>query len=124
LSKMTEDNEAWLLSFESGKKWFNTITAPRTKEMYSRDLKRYCDAVGKTPTELLALKVEGLRNVATEKEFQTEDLLDAYPYNTPDVTDHIKVSVLCAVKSFYKANMRTSTKENPLRIHINLLCVS
>lgn len=74
--------------------------------MYSKDMKQYCDAVGKTPTELLALKIEGLRNVATEKEFQAEDLLDNYLYNTPDVTVHIKVSILCAVKSFYKANWR------------------
>ncbi len=74
--------------------------------MYSHDMKQYCDAVGKNPTELLALKVEGLRNVATEKEFQAEDLLDSYLYNTPNVTDHIKVSILCAVKSFYKANWR------------------
>jgi hypothetical protein len=101
---MTDSIEAWLLSFECGKKWFNTITAPRTKEMYSHDMKQYCDAVGKTPSELLALKVEGLRNVATEKEFQAEDLLDSY--NTLDVTDHIKVLILCAVKSFYKANWR------------------
>jgi hypothetical protein len=101
---MTDDIEAWLLSFDCGKKWFNTITAPRTKEMYARDLKRYCDAVGKTPTELLALKIEGLRNVATEKEFQAEDLLDSYLYNTPDseATIHIKIATLCAVKSFYK----------------------
>ncbi len=108
LSKMTDANEAWLLSFECGKKWFNTITAPRTKEMYSRDLKRYCDAVNKNPTEILALTVDGLRNVATEKEFQAEDLLDNYLYNTPDeeVTVHIKISTLCAVKSFYKANWR------------------
>ena len=105
---MTDDIEAWLLSFDCGKKWFNTITAPRTKEMYARDLKRYCDAVAKTPTELLALKIEGLRNVATEKEFQAEDLLDSYLYNTPDseVTVHIKIATLCAVKSFYKANWR------------------
>ena len=47
MSKMTDSIEAWLLSFECGKKWFNTITAPRTKEMYSKDMKQYCDAVGK-----------------------------------------------------------------------------
>jgi hypothetical protein len=76
VSKMTTDIEGWLLSFESGKKWYNTIASARTKEMYSKDLKLYCDAVGKTPKELLDLKVEGLQNVATHKEFQAEDLLD------------------------------------------------
>ena len=39
--KKTDANEAWLLSFDSGKKWFNTIIAPRTEEMYSKDLKQY-----------------------------------------------------------------------------------
>jgi len=52
---MTDNIEAWLLNFDSGKKWFNTITAARTNEIYSQDMKQYCDAVGKTPTELLAL---------------------------------------------------------------------
>lgn len=69
-------------------------------------MKQSCEAVGKSPTELLALKGEGLRNVATEKEFQAEDLLDSYLDNTPNVTDHIKVSILCAVKIFYKTNWR------------------
>ena len=59
--------------------------------MYSKDMKRYNDVVGKTPLELLALKVERLRNVASEKEFQAEDFLDSYFYNNPSVTDYIKV---------------------------------
>ena len=78
----------------------------RTKDTYSKNFKQYCNAVGKSPPELLAVKIEGLRNVATEKEFQAEDLLNDYLYNTPDVTDHLKISILCAVKSFYKANWR------------------
>jgi hypothetical protein len=73
---MTDSIEAWLLSFECGRTWFSTITAPRTKEMYSKNLKQYCDAVGKTPDELLELKVEGIRNIATAKEFQAEKLFD------------------------------------------------
>jgi hypothetical protein len=116
LSKMTNDIEAWLLSFDCGKKWFNTIASPRTKEMYSKDLKQYCNAIGKTPDELLKLKPtlfeitqmmqKGI--AGTDSEFQAENFLDNYLYNTPNekVTIHIKVSILCAVKSFYKANWR------------------
>ena len=33
-------------------------------------------------------------------------MLDNYLYNNPEVTIHIKISILCAVKSFYKANWR------------------
>ena len=62
--------------------------------MYSHDIKQCCEVVGKSPTELLALKVEGLRNVATEKEFQAEDLLDSYSYNTPNVTIGARTSYI------------------------------
>ncbi len=106
MSKMTDDIQAWLLSFDCGRKWFNTIASKTTKILYSKSLKHYCDAVGKTPPELLAFKIEGLRNVTTEKEFQAEDLLDDYLYNNPDVTIHLKILTLTAVKSFYKANWR------------------
>jgi hypothetical protein len=110
LSKMTNDIESWLLSFDSGKKWFSQITSPRTKEMYSKGLKQYCEAVGKTPTELIALKVEGLKNITSEKEFQAEELLNDFVYNNLDVTIHIRTSILNAVKSFYKANWRELNK--------------
>lgn len=108
---MTDSIEAWLLGFECGQTWFSSITAPRTKEMYSKDLKQYCDAVGKNPDELLELKVEGIRNVGTAKEFQAEKLLDSFLYNNPNVTIHIKISILCAVKSFYKENLRELNKK-------------
>jgi hypothetical protein len=113
---MTDDIEAWLLSFDCGKKWFNTIASARTKEIYSKDMKQYCDAVGKTPDELLKFKPnlfelvqmmqQGTANA--DSEFLAENLLDSYLYNTPDeeVTIHIKLSIMSAVKSFYKANRR------------------
>lgn len=83
MSKMTDSIEAWLLSFDCGKKWFNTISSARTKEMYSKGLKQYCDAVGKTPDELLKLKPTLFEiaqlmqkgTVGTDSEFQAENLL-------------------------------------------------
>jgi len=108
---MTDSIDTWLLSFECGRTWFNSITAPRTKELYSKALKQYCDAVGKNPDELLELKVEGIRNIATSKEFQAEKLLDNFLYNNPDITIHIRIGILCAVKSFYKENWRELNKK-------------
>lgn len=108
MSKMTDSIDAWLLSFDCGKKWLNTITAKRTKDLYSKDMKDYCDAVGKTPHELLKLKptlVEIVLMSQTGKDLQTinenaaEDLLDNFLYNTEEVTPHMKVSILCAVKN-------------------------
>ena len=111
LSKMTDSIEAWLLGFECGRTWFSSIASPRTKETYSKDLKQYCDAVGKNPDELLELKIEGIRNVGTAKEFQAEKLLDSFLYNSNNVTIHIRISILCAVKSFYKENWRELNKK-------------
>ena len=114
MSRMKDIIEAWLLSFECGRKWFNTISSARTKEMYSKCLKQYCDALEKTPDELLKLKPTLFEiaqmmqkgSAGAKCEFQAENLLDNYLYNTQDVTIHIKISILCAVKSFYKANWR------------------
>ena len=81
MSKMTTDIETWLLSFDCGKKWYNTIASDRTKEICSKDLKQYCDAVGKTPTELLDLKIEGLRHSARSPKLQgVIDIDEAMPY--------------------------------------------
>ena len=51
------------------------------------------------------MKIDGLRNVATEKEFQAEALLNNYLYNN-NLKPNVQTAVLFAVKSFYKANWR------------------
>ena len=68
-------------------------------------MKQYCDAVSKNPDELIALKIDGLRNVVTAKEFQAESLLNDYLYHNY-LTCNVQMAVLDAVKSFYKANWR------------------
>ena len=65
-----DDVKDWLLSFESGKKRYDRISSDNSRRVYLSRLKQYCQAVGKNPDELTALKVEGLKNIATEKEFQ------------------------------------------------------
>ena len=104
---MTEEITLWLLKFESGKKWYNTFRSEATKALYIERLEHYCKTVAKNPDELINLKIEGLKNINSEKEWQAEDLLDNYLYS-PDtnLTIHLKSLALSAVKSFYKANWR------------------
>ena len=49
-----------------------------TKDKFTEYFKQYCDYVQKTPDELIALKVNGLQNVGTDKEWQAENLLENY----------------------------------------------
>lgn len=80
MSRMTDETFPWILNFQSGKNWFDTLMSEKTKEVYLTRLKQYMDAFGKNPDELIELKVDGLRNVATAKEFQAESLLNNYLY--------------------------------------------
>ncbi len=102
---MTEETIPWILTFSSGKKWADTLRSEATKEIYFTRIKQYCDAVGKNPDELLEYKIDGLKNITTSKEWQAEELLNNYLYNS-GLTEPVKVAVLTAVKSFYKANWR------------------
>ena len=53
-----------------------------TKSRYARAFFKYCADTGLNPDELIALKLEGLRNVGTPKEFVAEDLLENYLENS------------------------------------------
>lgn len=101
---MTDNNKTWLLSFVSSQNFYNKKlkNSGDTEIEYTRKLKRYCDAVGKNPDELIALKLEGLQNPATEKEFQAEELLENYLDNS-GLTPSVQLGVLTAVKSFYSS---------------------
>ncbi len=111
MSKMTDNILAWLKSFPSSLKWLNTIKSKDTLAIYTKSLHLYCTAVNKNPDELIALKIEGLKNVASAIEFQAEDLLDNFLYDeTTDLTINIKLAVLNATKSFYNANRRELNK--------------
>jgi hypothetical protein len=87
-----------------------------TEQIYISRIASYCLNVGKNPDELIALKLEGLQNVNTEKEFQAEELLESFlrqdKYFKTDkegnkieaeFTDSSKVGVLAAVQSFYES---------------------
>jgi hypothetical protein len=105
MSKLTEFNEKWILQFESGRTWVNKLPSPETRRAFIRNLKRYCESVNKNPDELIAYKIEGLQNVATQKEFQAERLLEDY-FTKCALTDSPKEMLKNAVISFYKHNWR------------------
>jgi hypothetical protein len=102
---MNDENLFWILTFQSGKAWLDSLHSTETKRIYLYRLRQYCDAVGKNPDELIDLKIDGLRNLATPEEFQAENLLNNCLYRS-GFTESTKTALLCAVKSFYKANWR------------------
>jgi hypothetical protein len=105
MSKMTEFKDSWINSFPSGKTWLNKLGSPHTKEKFTAYFKVYCDTVQKTPEELISLKVEGLQNVGTTKEFQAENLLESF-FSESKMKPTAKLMLKNAVFSFYKHNRR------------------
>ena len=57
MSPQTEELTRWLLSFESGKIWYNKLVSDATKRVFLRRLSLYCDGVRKNPDKLIELKV-------------------------------------------------------------------
>jgi integrase len=112
---LTDTNKEWLLSFESGKDFYNKRlkNSKDTEIEYTRRLKRYCANVHKNPDELIAFKLEGQQNSATKKEFQAEELLERFLNQDKifdenkgvfkEFTPNSKKGILDAVKSFYSA---------------------
>jgi len=62
---MSEETVPWLSSFPSVRDWAITIQSPKTKAIYFSHLARYCKFIDKNPDELIQLKLEGMRELAT-----------------------------------------------------------
>jgi integrase len=107
---MTDSLKSWILSFESGRQWLNKLSAPITKMQFTSYLKQYCKAVKKTPDELINLKMEGLKNVGTAKEWQAENLLETF-FSKSKLSKSAKLNLRNAVFSFYKHNRRDLQKQ-------------
>ena len=105
MSKLTESNEKWILQFESGRNWVSKLPSEQTRRIFIRNLQNYSEAVNKNPDELVAFKIEGLRNVASEEEFQAERLLENY-LSSCSLSISSKEMMKNAVISFYKHNWR------------------
>jgi len=102
---MTDELKKWLKGFRSGKLWLVSLKSPETIRLYLPYLKMYCDATGKNPDELIHTKMEGQRQVGTNKEFQAEELHDL-TVTELDIPDSVKSNLSDAIKSFYKHNRR------------------
>ena len=104
---MTEDRAIWINGFASGRTWQNKLGSKLTKEKFAEYFKVYCDDIHvlKNPDQLIALKVEGLQNVGTEKEFQAENLLENF-FAESKMKPTAKLMLKNAVFSFYKHNRR------------------
>jgi len=105
LSDFTEQNEKWILKFESGRNWIPKLPSQHTKRIFIRALQKYCEAVKQNPDELINLKIEGLKAVATETEFQAERQLETYLRNSA-MTASVKAESKNAIISFFKHNWR------------------
>jgi len=102
---MLDNLNKWIRKYRSGRIWLNKLRNKQTIKIYLPLLKRYCDATGLDPDELIQLKLEGQRQVGTQTEFQAEELHDS-TINGLEITDHAKLSVSTTVQSFYKHNRR------------------
>ena len=102
---MTEQRDAWLNSYPSGRAWLNKLGSQHTRKKFAEYFMAYCDAVKKNPYELISLKIEGLQNVGTAKEWQAEDLLESF-FAQCDRKPTAKLMIKNAFFSFYKHNRR------------------
>ena len=108
---MSSDKELqrakWLNSFSSGQKWLEKIGSANTQKIFTDYFKRYCDYTKQTPDQLIALKVQGLQNVGTEKEFIAEDLLETFFRENKGMKPTARLMMRSTVFSFYKHNKRS-----------------
>jgi integrase len=102
---MTDALETWIQTFNAGAIWFSKLDSFHTKKTYLPHLKKYCDWAKKNPDELIQLKIEGLQNINTAKEFSAEALLENFISNSK-YTATMKNGIRTTVISFYRNNRR------------------
>jgi len=115
---MTDTLQEWILHYESGRIFFNRLSSDVTKRIYLSHFKRYCQAVKKTPDELIQLKIEGLKHLGEPSEYQAENMLETYLATSP-MTANMKVHTKTAVMSFYAKNRRRLDPETAANIERN-----
>ena len=103
-----DSRKKWILQYESGRVWLSKLPSESTKKTYLRNLKRYCDAVNKTPEELLIVKDDGERAFLLGKggdRWIAEKMLESF-FLDCGMTESAKVALKTAVLSFYDHNWR------------------
>jgi len=139
VSKLTDNDLTWLLSFESGRAFYNAKmkNSTVTQKTYTRWLKVYCDDLGLNPDQLALLKpnMADVMNAFQNKEKipdpnQADKTLEDYlgfrmnefylknPYSKkknpkghPQATTANKFNVMITIRSFYSANLRDLAKQ-------------
>lgn len=119
MSRLTDSDKAWLLSFESGRNFYNAKmkNSEVTEKTYTRWLKKYSDDLGKSPDELLLLKPNVVEvaqmimkgNTAINPN-EADSVIENYLSND-DITQSNKLVILTTVRSFYSANLRDLAKQ-------------
>jgi len=119
VSRLTDSDKAWLLSFKSGRTFYNEKmkNSEVTEKTYTRWLKKYCDDLGKNPDELLLLKPNVVEvaqmiikgNTAINPNEDDKTLMDYL--SNDEITQRNKLVILTAVRSFYSANLRDLAKQ-------------
>lgn len=105
MSDFTIKLDSWVNSYSKSSGWYNQLKSADTKKAFLAKLFQYCESVKMNPDELIALKIQGLQNVNTDKEFMAEELLNNFLMKSTCP----KSTLLCirtTVKSFYKKNNR------------------
>ena len=105
MSKMLDNLREWIKSYRSGRIWLTKLESELTVDTYLPNFKRFCEACDLDPDQLIELKMKGMRNVGTEKEFCAEENFDI-TINELDATESAKSNISTSVLSFYKHNRR------------------
>jgi len=118
VSRLTDSDKAWLLSFESGRNFYNEKmkNSTVTQGTYTRLLKKYSDDLGKNPDELLLLKPNVVEVAMMIQQGKTainpneaDKVLMNYVSND-EITQDNKIQMITTVKSFYSSNLRDLAK--------------
>ena len=110
MSDLTEKTEKDLLEFVSGRNWKPHLHSEHTKRIFFRHLQKYSQWAKMNPDELINFKIEGLKAIATEKEWQAERLGEKY-LRESGMTQSVQFEAKNAIVSFYKHNWRNLNPE-------------
>jgi integrase len=93
------ESDAFIQKYIEVKRWLRKVESDYTRSGYVRQLIRYCEATGKTPSELIELKERG-------KKHEIEDLLDEFieEATKANALNSVVWNIAKAIKSFYKWN--------------------
>ena len=120
MSRLTDSDKAWLLSFESGRNFYNAKmkNSTVTEKTYTRWLKKYSDDLDTNLDEILLLKPNVVevammiqKGIIAINPNEADTVLENYLANDGDKPRATNYVILTAVRSFYSANLRDLAKQ-------------